>query len=80
MLCPSGKELKGRFDAAGLDLAIAKQAMTDCSVPFGARDQRFQKAQKDNQSAASDYLEHKAKCPTCRANESKIRPRFIATP
>ena len=75
MFCQTGKELKGIFAAAGLDLAIAKQSMTDCAVSFRVRDQRFQKAQQDSQSAASDFLEHKAKCSSCRTNESSIRPR-----
>ena len=72
MLCTIGEALMKNLNAAAKARAAAEKALTNPDLTVKECDALFHSAQKNSQTAASAFLDHKAGCTTCRAPQSAV--------
>ena len=72
MLCTVGEAFMKNLNAAAKARAVAEKALTDPNLTVKECDALFHSAQKNSQSAATAFLDHKADCPTCRTPPSGL--------
>jgi hypothetical protein len=76
MLCTIGEALMRNINTAARARTAAEKALTDPNLTAKECDALFHSAQKNSQTAATAFLDHKSSCNTCRTPDSALHRKM----